>query len=139
MRLVRLLLPTLLVLAACDTKSKEQYKTLAHTDSLRTDSLVSIKNDLLNEVMTSTQFVNDLNDELAKLKSRSRAKLSTKLSAESDMAAIKEERATLVQHIREIVARLDSSEARVSSLRRRAASLAARDTTLVNQVAEFEK
>ena len=139
MRAARLLIPCLAVLAACDTKAKEEYRTLARTDSLRTDSLVSIKNDLLNEVMTSTQFVNDLNDELAKLKSRSRAKLTTKLTAESDMAAIKEERASVVQRIREIVARLDSSEARVSSLRRRAASLAARDTTLVSQVTEFEK
>jgi hypothetical protein len=139
MRVARLLLPYLAVLAACDTKAKEQYRTLAHADSLRTDSLVSIKNDLLNEVMASTQFVNDLNGELAQLKSRSRAKLSTKLTAESDMAAIKEERATVVQRIREIVARLDSSEARVSSLRRRAASLAARDTALVGQVTEFEK
>jgi predicted nucleic acid-binding Zn-ribbon protein len=139
MRTVRLLIPCLVVLAACDTKAKDQLRTLAHADSLRTDSLVSIKNELLNEVMTSTQFVNDLNGEMAKLKSRQQPKLSTALSKESDVAAIKEERANVVQHIRELVARLDSSEARVSSLRKRAASLSKHDSTLVAQVAEYEK
>jgi len=46
-------------LAACDTKAGQELRTLAHVDSLRRDSLVSIKNELLNEVMTSTQFVSD--------------------------------------------------------------------------------
>jgi len=139
MRAIRLLVPCLVLLAACDSKSKEQLRTLAHADSVRTDSLVSIKNDLLNEVMTSTQFVNDLNGEMAKLKSHTRAKLSTTLTRESDISAIKEERAAVVQRIRELVARLDSSEARVSSLRRRASTLARHDSTLVAQVAEYEK
>jgi uncharacterized coiled-coil protein SlyX len=139
MRPFRLLLPCLLLVAACDTKTKTQLRTLAHADSLRTDSLVSIKNDLLNEVMTSTQFVNDLNSEMAKLKSHQPPKLSTALTRESDVAAIKEERAAVVQRMRELVARLDSSEARVSSLRKRAASLSKHDSSLVAQVAEYEK
>jgi hypothetical protein len=139
MRAIRLVVPCLVLLAACDTKSKDQLRTLAHADSLRTDSLVSIKNDLLNEVMTSTQFVNSLNDEMAKLRSRTRAKLSAKLTTESDISAIKEERAAVVERIKELVARLDSSEARVASLRRRATTLSRHDSTLVAQVAEYEK
>jgi hypothetical protein len=134
----RLLLPCLLVAAACD-QSKQQLRTLAHADSLRTDSLVSIKNDLLTEVMTSTQFVNDLNTEIAKLKSYKNARLNTKLSNESDVASIKEEQAAVVGKIRDLVARLDSSEARVSSLRTRASRLAKRDSTLLGQVAQYEK
>ena len=139
MRAFRLFVPCIVLLAACDTKSKDQLRTLAHADSLRTDSLVSIKNDLLNEVMTSTQFVNSLNDEMAKLKSHTRAKLSTKLTTESDISAIKEERAAVVERIRELVARLDSSEARVASLRRRASNLSRHDSTLVAQVGQYEK
>ena len=100
MRLSRLMLaaaaPTLL-LAACDTQARKDLRALAHADSLRTDSLVGIKNDLWSEVMTSTQFVNDLNNEMAKLKSRTPAKLSTKLTSESDISAIKEERAAVLQ------------------------------------------
>ncbi len=141
MRLPRLryFLPAVILLAACDTKAKEQLRSLAHADSLRTDSLVSIKNDLLGEVMTSTQFVNDLNSEMVKLKSHQPVKLTTKLSAESDINAIKEERASVVAHIRELVARLDSSESRVASLRVRAKSLSKHDSALVAQVAAYEK
>ena len=142
MRISRTLpLPALLLvtaLTACD-KSKEQLRLLSHTDSARTDSIVAMKNDLLNEVMASTQFVNDLNGEIAKLKSRQKARLSTKLTTESDMAAIKEERAAVTQRVRELVARLDSSEARVASLRARAQRLAVHDSSLVTQVAQYEK
>jgi len=51
------MVPLVVVLAACDSQTKTQLRTLAKADSLRTDSLVSIKNELLNEVMASTQFV----------------------------------------------------------------------------------
>src|SRR5690349_22894779 len=120
MRLRILMVPAVMAIAACDTHAKEDLQKLAHADSLRTDSLVSIKNDLLSEVMTSTQFVNDLNSEMAKLKSRPPTKLNTQLSRESDINAIKEERAAVLSRIRALVARLDSSESRVASLRSRA-------------------
>lgn len=141
MRKLRLLIPFAAVslLAACDPQASSKLKALAHADSLRTDSLISIKNDLLNEVMSSTQFVNDLNTEIAKLKIKQNAALTTKLTSESDMAAIKDERANVVKRIRELVARLDSSDARVANLRKRASALSTRDSTLVAQIAEYEK
>jgi uncharacterized coiled-coil protein SlyX len=139
MKPIRLLVPLVLVLAACDPQAKEQLKTLAHADSLRTDSLVNIKNELLNEVMASTQFVNDISTEMAKLKSRSTKRLATRLTPESDLTSIKESRATVVAKITELVARLDSSEARLASIRVRAASLSKRDAKLAAQVAEYEK
>jgi uncharacterized coiled-coil protein SlyX len=139
MRASRLLVPCLILLGACDTKVKDQLRTLAHADSVRTDSLVSIKDDLLNEVMTSTQFVNDINTEMTKLKSRKAPTLGAPLTSESDVAAMKEERTAVVSRIREFVARLDSSEARVASLRSRASKLSKQDSSLVSQVAEYEK
>jgi myosin heavy subunit len=141
MRKLGLLIPVAAVsmLAACDPQASSKLKTLAHADSLRTDSLISIKNDLLNEVMSSTQFVNDLNSEISRLKAKQNVALSTKLTSESDMTAIKEERAAVMKRIQNIVARLDSSEAHVSALRKRASTLALHDSTLVVQVAEYEK
>jgi predicted nucleic acid-binding Zn-ribbon protein len=139
MRQVRFLLPLVVLLAACDNQAKDQLRTLAHTDSLRTDSLLSIKNDLLSEVMTSTQFMNDINTEMSKLKSHRPANLTTKAGVESDITATKEQRANIVGRIRELVARLDSSESRVASLRTRAAKLAQHDSTLLTQVAAYEK
>lgn len=139
MRPLRYLLPLVVLVAACDTQAKEQARVLAHTDSLRVDSIVAIKNDLLNEVMASAQFVNDLNTEMARIKARKTTKLAVKLSRESDMNAVKEERAAVVARIKELVARLDSSEKRVASLRTRAASLAKHDSTIVAQVEAYEK
>src|SRR5215471_17593437 len=127
MRVARWVLPLVAVVAACDSQTKTQLRTLAKADSLRTDSLVSIKNELLNEVMASTQFVNDLNTEVAKVKSRRTGRLAATLSRESDLNTVNEERANVTAKIREIVARLDSSEARVETLRTRAARLAKHD------------
>src|SRR5215475_6490161 len=116
MRPFRLLLPLVVVLAACDSKARKDLKALAHADSLRVDSLVAMKNELLNEVMASTQFVADLNTELAKLKSRTGTrKLNTAASKESDAVPIKEQRAEIQARIRELVARLDSSESRAAT------------------------
>ncbi len=141
MRKFGLLIPfaAVLMLAACDPQAGSKLKALAHADSLRTDSLISIKNDLLNEVMSSTQFVNDLNSEIARLKAKQNVALATKLTSESDMSAIKDERAAVVKRIQNLVMRLDSSEARVANLRKRASSLATHDSTLVTQIAEYEK
>lgn len=140
MRTIKLILfPAAILVAACNSEAKQQLATLARADSLRTDSLVSIKNDLLNEVMSSTQFVNSLNEEMSKLKSRKPATLTAGLTRESDINRIKEERAAVLARIQELVARLDSSEARVTSLRARAARLSQHDSTLVAQVAQYEK
>lgn len=140
MRPIRLIiLPLFALLAACDTKARQELRALAKADSLRADSLVAIKNELLNEVMTSTQFVSDLNSEVAKMKSRTPTKLNTTASKESEVVSIKEQRAAVQQRIRELVARLDSSERRVASLRERASSLSKRDSTITAQVAAYEK
>jgi hypothetical protein len=139
MRTSPLLVSCALLLAACDNQAKQQLATLAHSDSLRTDSLVAIKNDLLNEVMTSTQFVNSINDEMTKLKSKTPAKLTTANPAESTITDIKAQRAEVLSQIKALVARLDSSEARIATLRARAATLSKHDATLAAQVEQYSK
>src|SRR6478672_4869457 len=139
MRSLRLLVPCVLLLAACDNQAKQQLATLAHSDSLRTDSLVGIKNDLLNEVMTSTQFVAAINDEMAKLKSKKSVKLAAGTASESEVTDVKAQRADVLKRIRALVARLDSSEARVESLRARAAKLSQHDATLAAQVEQYSR
>jgi outer membrane murein-binding lipoprotein Lpp len=56
-------------LAACNNEAKQQLATLAHTDSVRVDSLAGVRKELLDEVMSSTQFVAQINTELAKARS----------------------------------------------------------------------
>ncbi|HET9425239.1 MAG TPA: hypothetical protein VFO55_07710 [Gemmatimonadaceae bacterium] len=127
----------LAALTACDTAAKKQ---LALTDSLRTDSLVRLKDEMLNEVMSSTQFVNELNAEIAKLKTPLKGGLKAgSRPSESQLAQLQADREAVTERVRELVARLDSSEARVASLRARANTLARRDEQLTQQVALYEK
>ena len=126
------------VLTACDTAAKKQLRELTYADSLRSDSLVRLKDEMLNEVMSSTQFVNDLNTEIAKLKNPPKGLTVSAKDGESDRARTVAEREAVSQRVRELVARLDSSEARVASLRARASTLAKRDDQLTQQVALYE-
>jgi len=93
---------------------------------------------MLNEVMSSTQFVNDLNTEIAKLKTPLKTGLKV-AGKESQLDQAKADREAVTQRVQELVARLDASEARVASLRARAASLSTRDDQLTQQVALYEK
>jgi hypothetical protein len=130
----------LALLTACDTAAKKQLRELTFADSLRSDSLVHIKDEMLNEVMSSTQFVNDLNTEIARLKTPLKSGLSVSAKGdESQRAQLMADREAVSQRVRELVARLDSSEARVASLRSRASTLARRDDQLTQQVALYEK
>jgi hypothetical protein len=132
-----LALTALVALAACDTAAKRQ---IAQSDSARGDSIVRIKDEMLNEVMASTKFVNDLNTEIAKLKNPPKAGLAVAgNNSESQRSQVKADREAVTERVRELVARLDSSEARIASLRARAASLSKRDGQLVEQVALYEK
>src|SRR5882724_6732542 len=68
------------IVAGCNTEAKQQLATISHVDSLRTDSLSTVRKDLLEEVMTSTRFVTEINAELAKarvLAATAHAKLAT--------------------------------------------------------------
>src|SRR4051812_46142905 len=125
----------LVTLAACDTSARRQ---LAQTDSARTDSLVRIKDEMLNEVMSSTHFVSDLNAEIAKLKTPLKTGIRVATN-ESQLEQAKADREAVTERVRELVARLDSSEARVASLRSRASSLSKKDGQLAEQIALYEK
>ena len=130
-----ILVAALATLAACDTAATKQF---AHSDSARADSLVRIKDEMLNEVMSSTQFVNQLNTEIARLKTPLKSGLRVAAN-ESQLEQAKADREAVTERVRELVARLDSSEARVASLRARASSLSRNDEQLKQQVALYEK
>lgn len=124
-------------LAGCDSA---KMRALAQVDSLRADSIVRIKDEMLNEVMSNTQFVNDLNSEIAKLKTPIKSGLTAaKRPSESEVAQKKADQDAVTERVRALVARLDSSESRIASLRTRVASLSKKDDQLTQQVALYEK
>jgi len=126
------------LVAGCNTEAKQQLATIAHTDSLRVDSLSAVRKELMEEVMSSTQFVTQINSELAKARSLA-AKQPTQLETGAEMTATNEQRKAIVARITHLVARLDSVQNRLASTRARVAKLTKDDSVLVAKVAEYEK
>ena len=127
-------------LAACNTEAKEQLATLAHTDSVRVDSLAGVRKEVLDEVMSSTQFVAQINTELAKARSLT-SKADSKLETMTVGERVKtnEDRKVVVARISHLVAKLDSVQTRLASTRARAQKLSQKDSALMLQVATYEK
>ncbi|MDB4891473.1 MAG: hypothetical protein JWL61_3328 [Gemmatimonadetes bacterium] len=129
-------------LAACNNEAKEQLATLAHSDSVRVDSLAGVRKELLDEVMSSTQFVAQINTELAKarsLTSKADSKPETLEMSVGEKVKANEDRKVVVARITRLVAKLDSVQTRLASTRTRAAKLSQKDSSLMLQVATYEK
>ncbi len=132
------ILLTAATFAACDNGTKQQLATVAKVDSLRVDSLGTVRKELLEEVMTSTQFVNQINTELAKARAIA-AKPAPQLESTAEMSQVNDQRKAIVARITHLVARLDSVQGRLASTRKRAQEMSQKDSALVAQVAEYEK
>jgi uncharacterized phage infection (PIP) family protein YhgE len=128
-----------MALAACDNGAKQQLATVSHVDSLRVDSLGNVRKDLLDEVMTSTQFVNEINTELAKARALAAEQKTVALDNNSEIQQVNDERKRVVARITHLVAKLDSVQTRLASTRKQAQSLSKKDSVLLQQVATYEK
>ncbi|MDE3215595.1 MAG: hypothetical protein KGO03_04305 [Gemmatimonadota bacterium] len=133
-----LLLCLIPMLAACDTAPKQQYFVLARADSLRQDSLTDVRNQLLNDMLVSTQFINDINSELARAPGASRAR-NVALVTPAESATIRQDREEVLSRIRMVIRRLAATDANVARLRREAVALAGHDSTLMQQIAQYEQ
>jgi hypothetical protein len=131
-----LLVPALF---ACDTKAKQQLTELAKADSLRQDSLLNVKNQLLNDMLVSTQFINDVDAEIAKARSLPKGKTRAQLATPAEAAKIKEDRQEVLSKIKLLVDRLNSTDERLREVRRQASLLSQHDSTLMKQVAQYEQ
>jgi predicted nucleic acid-binding Zn-ribbon protein len=138
LRKAPLALLSYVIVAGCNREATQQLATVSHVDSLRTDSLSNVRKELLDEVMASTQFVTQLNTELAKARVLA-SKESAKLETTSEMTATNEQRKLIVARISHLVARLDSVQSRLASTRSRVQQLSKQDSGLVAQVAAYEK
>jgi len=126
------------IIAGCNTETQQKLATVSHADSLHVDSLGKVRKDLMDEVMSSTQFITDINRELSKARALA-SKQEPQLETTGEMTATNEQRKLIVARITHLVARLDSVQGRLSSARSRVTALTKQDSVLVAQVAAYEK
>ena len=129
-------------LAACNNEAKQQLATVSHADSVHVDSLTGVRKELLDEVMSSTQFVAEINTELAKarsLSSKADSKLESLKMNAGEKRKANEDRKVVVARITHLVAKLDSLQTRLASTRARAQTLSQQDAGLMAQVATYQK
>lgn len=118
------------LLAACKGPSKEELQ-IANIASA--ESLSVVRSQLLEQMMEGTQFVNEINAELAK--ARSMALAPRQLEAGAELIDVAAERRKVVERIGQLVARLDNVSFRLSTTRNQ---LIQKDSALARKVAEYE-
>jgi predicted nucleic acid-binding Zn-ribbon protein len=126
----------LIVLAAVATtgcNQAELKKALAEAQTAEAQ-----KDSLLTEVLETTQFVSDINSELAKAKSVTVKSASTDPGvpgAKKD----REERQASLERVKQVIARLNESEAKLSETEARAKQSRQRNARLLAQIETFKK
>jgi hypothetical protein len=96
------------------------------------------KDSLLTEVLETTQFVTDINGELAKAKSISVKTASTDPGVPGSKRD-REERKAALERVQSVIARLNESETKLSQTEARAKASRQRNARLLAQIASFKK
>ena len=117
---------------ACSGPSK---KDLQADLALRSDSLFYLRNELLEQVMEGTKFVNEINTELAKARGINPG-TSRQLQANAELADANDERRQVVARVTRLVERLDAVQGRLAGMRKEVAD---KDSVLNTKIAEFEQ
>jgi hypothetical protein len=125
----------MLVLAAlgCDRRHAELQKALSESRAAEAQ-----KDSLLTEVLETTQFVSDVNSELAK------ARTVAIITAGEDggapgAARDREERKATLARIQQVIARLNESEAKLTATEKRAKNARVQNARLLAQISTYKR
>lgn len=122
----------LLALTACVSKS-ELNKQLEQVKLISAE-----KDSLLKDVMATSQFIADVNSELAKVKDQKAGKPVQGAAGELPNPSPAEMRAQMVEKIKTITARVNEAEARLAASRQRVAALTGETDALKTQLAQYD-
>jgi hypothetical protein len=122
-----------LSLAGCDRRHAELTKALAEARAAEAQ-----KDTLLTEVLETTQFVSDLNSELAKAKTISIGADGEDPGLPGAQLDRKERKATL-ERIQQVIVRLNESEAKLTATENRAKNAKIRNARLLAQIATYRQ
>ena len=108
-------------------------KELETTAAVRADSLTDLRNELLEQVMEGTKFVNEINKEISKARSLNTP--ARQLESKAELVDVNEERKQVVARISQLVTRLDQVQSRLANSR---GQLAEKDSALSAKIREYE-
>jgi hypothetical protein len=117
------------MLAACHGPQQEKSATDATADSLAV-----VRKELFDEIIASTDFVNDVHEQLEKARVLALARPEA-----GEIRKIEEQREDALAGVTRLVARLDSVQTRLTSARNQVASLGRKESALLAQVADYQK
>ena len=128
------LVAALFALAACDKSKPELEKTLVQVQQISAE-----KDSLLKDVMQTSQFIADVNTQLAAVKNRNVGKPTQGKPGEmeSNLTPAQQREAIKVK-VKELTDRLNESESRLSASRKRVADLAGSNSGMTKQLAAFD-
>ncbi|MFI5310038.1 MAG: hypothetical protein ACHQQ3_02300 [Gemmatimonadales bacterium] len=128
------LVAAVLAIAACDASKPELEKTLVQVKAISAE-----KDSLLKDVMQTSQFIADVNTELARVKSRNAGKPTQGKAGEMESNLTPaQQREAIKTRVKELTDRLNESESRLSASRKRVSDLAASNTGLTSQLAAYD-
>lgn len=133
MRYAGPILVVALLASGCDRQHDELTRALAESQAAEAQ-----KDSLLTEVLETTQFVSDLNSELAKAKTVS-------AGAEGEDRGIpgaeqdREERNATIARIQQVIVRLNESEAKLTVTENRAKNARIKNARLLAQIATYKQ
>lgn len=130
LRFISLAALATVTVSACSGPSRDELQA---ANASQADSIATLRNDLLDQVMVGTKFVAEINDELAKARSLPAA--SRQIQPAAELTDVHEERKAVLRRISQLVGRLESVQSRVAGMR---AQLAQKDSALSARVTEYE-
>lgn len=133
MRYVGLIVLLAAMITGCDRSRSELTKALAESRAAEAQ-----KDSLLTEVLETTQFVSDLNSELAKTKSVLVATGGDDPGAPGAQQDREERKATL-ERIQQVIARLNESETKLTATENRAKNAKIKNARLLAQIATYKQ
>src|SRR5690606_27175414 len=114
----------LVVLAtACNTQEAERRAQEAEARLAQMQEISAAKDSLTRELMATTSFMTQLNDELAKIKPAKGS--STKVVSGETVVPLEEYRAGMIERIKELRNRLDENEKQLAATQARLRRLTA--------------
>lgn len=123
-----------MLLSGCGREAERRAQA-AEARLTQMNAISTTKDSLMTELMTTTSFISEINDELARIKP---AKGQQTVTYQERVMPVAEYRAAMLQRIKELGTRLDESESRLTDSQARLRALTAKDREMRTQVAVFD-